>query len=161
MATASQICGFSGNVDLYRIGIRAGLYLQWIATLFTTIFVPGDEEATRVVNLLIQSAIFVGLILLTDRHQVHPVEPAITIWLLFGALSSLTGSGINPLGRFSGGFRVLLYSGIAGYTSWFWFTGLDNILLSTPAIFFYKKRKNFSLTYLRLNLKVLFKNYYV
>jgi hypothetical protein len=128
----AQICGFSGNMDLYGVGIRVGLYLQWIATLLTTLFRPGDEDPIRVVNLLIQSAIFIGLILLTGRHQLNPVEPVITIWLLFGALSSLTGGGINPLGRFSGGYRVLLYSGIAGYACWFWFSGLDNMLLSKP-----------------------------
>ena len=98
----TQICGFDGNPDLYGIGVRVGLYLQWIATLLTTLFEPKDEGLLRIVNLLIQSAIFIGMVLLTSHQEVQSIEPVLAIWLIFGALSSLSGNGMNPLGRFSG-----------------------------------------------------------
>lgn len=123
-----QTCPFAGNADLYGIGIRIGFYLQWISTLLATIFTPWEEDILRVLNLLVQSAVFLGLILLTRDYNIRAVEPVITIWLLFGALSSLSGSGMNPLGRLSGFFRILLYSGVAGYACWFWFSGLDELL---------------------------------
>jgi hypothetical protein len=126
------VCGFDGNADLYGIGVRVGLYLQWITTLLTTLFQPADERVLRVINLLIQSAIFIGLILLTNRQQVRAIEPIISIWLIFGALSSLSGSGMNPLGHFSGVYRILLYTAVAGYSCWFWFTGLDSLLSAEP-----------------------------
>ncbi|KAH7305412.1 hypothetical protein B0I35DRAFT_492721 [Stachybotrys elegans] len=108
-----QTCPFAGNADLYGIGIRIGFYLQWISTLLATIFMPWEEDVLRILNLLIQSAVFLGLVLLTKEHEIRTIEPVITIWLLFGALSSLSGSGVNPLGRFSGFFRVTLYSAVA------------------------------------------------
>lgn len=122
------VCAFDGNADLYGIGIRTGFYLQWITTLLTTLFAPSDEEILRILNLLLQSAIFTGLILLTVRQQIHAIEPVISIWLIFGALSSLSGSGMNPLGRFSGFYRISLYSAVAAYATWFWFVGLDGLL---------------------------------
>ncbi|KAF2810534.1 uncharacterized protein BDZ99DRAFT_463095 [Mytilinidion resinicola] len=128
MVNPTQPCSFTGNADLYGIGIRIGLYLQWVTTLTTTLYEPKDEEILRVINLLIQSAVFMGLILLTSRNQIEPVEPVISIWLIFGALSSLSGSGMNPLGHFSGLYRVALYTAVAGYACWFWFTGLDGTL---------------------------------
>ena len=123
-----RICPFSGNSDLYGIGIRTGFYLQWISTLLATLFTPSQEDVLRIVNLLIQTAVFIGMVVLTVEEEIRPVEPIITIWLIFGALSSLSGSGLNPVGRLSGVFRVLLYSAVAGYASWFWFVGLDGIL---------------------------------
>ncbi|KAF2499625.1 hypothetical protein BU16DRAFT_615028 [Lophium mytilinum] len=128
MVASTQPCAFTGNADLYGIGIRTGLYLQWVTTLTTTLYEPKDEEILRVINLLIQSAVFMGLILLTSRNQIEPVEPVISIWLIFGALSSLSGSGMNPLRHFSGLYRVALYTAVAGYACWFWFTGLDGTL---------------------------------
>ena len=108
-------CSFDGNTDLYGIGVRVGLYLQWITTLLTTIFSPGEEDILRAINLLIQSAILFGLVLITDRNEIHAIEPVISIWLTLGALSSLTGSWMNPIGHVSGVYRVILYTGIAGY----------------------------------------------
>ena len=124
----SMDCTIGGNPDLYGVGIRVGLYLQWISTLLSTIFVPGDEDILRVANLLVQSAIFVALLHLSARGDLHAVDAVLATWLVFGALSSLSGSGINPLGCFSGTFRVLFYTAFASYACWFWFSGLDAIL---------------------------------
>ncbi|CAI4217751.1 unnamed protein product [Parascedosporium putredinis] len=90
-------------------------------------FTPAQEDVLRIFNLLIQTAIFIGMVLLTADGEIHPIEPVITIWLIFGALSSVSGSGLNPIGRLSGLFRVLLYSGVAGYACWFWWIGLDTM----------------------------------
>jgi hypothetical protein len=129
MSTSSlPICSLPGDQDLYGVGVRVGLYLQWISTLLTTLLEPADEDLLRVINLLIQSAIFMGLVLLISRKEIQALDPVISIWLLFGALSSLTGSGMNPLGRLSGLYRILLYTCVAGYACWFWVTGLDHLL---------------------------------
>ncbi|KAJ9419249.1 hypothetical protein FOXG_16337 [Fusarium oxysporum f. sp. lycopersici 4287] len=123
-----SICPFAGNPDLYGIGIRIGFYLQWISTLLATLFAPWEEDILRILNLLVQLAMFLGLVFLTQDGEIHAIEPVITLWLSFGALSSLSGNGINPLGRFSGFFRVLVYSGFAGYACRLWFSGLDDML---------------------------------
>lgn len=126
--TEIYVCPFTGNPDLYGIGIRIGFYLQWISTLLATLFTPWEEDILRILNLLMQSAIFLGLVFLTQDGEIHAVEPLIATWLSFGALSSLSGNGINPIGRFSGFFRVLVYSGFAGYACWLWYVGLDGML---------------------------------
>ena len=132
MNPRDQPCGFTGNADLYGIGIRIGFYLQWVSTLAATIFTPRDEGVLRILNLLIQSAVLLGMVLLTRDHKIRAIEPVITLWLQFGALSSLSGSGVNPVGKFSGIFRLLVYSAAAGYACWFWFVGLDGLLEKVP-----------------------------
>ncbi|KAF2476915.1 uncharacterized protein BDR25DRAFT_276513 [Lindgomyces ingoldianus] len=127
MAAVSQICAFPGNQDLYGAGIRIGLYLQWIATLLVTIFDQKEEQTLRVVNLLVQSAIFLGLCIIPSP-QIHPIEPVITLWLLVGALSSLTGDGLSYFAHFSGAFRVAFYTALSTYSCWFWFVGIESML---------------------------------
>jgi hypothetical protein len=118
-------CIFSGNADFYGFGIRLGTYFQFVATLLVTIFAPGEEEFYRALNNILQTAMFAGLILLTRSGDLVSIEPVLVIFLLFGSLSSLTSEGFSPLGKLSGLYRLLLYSGIAGYSCWFWFVGLD------------------------------------
>jgi hypothetical protein len=61
MDSMNQVCPFAGNSDLYGIGVRVGLYAQWAATLLVTLFSPEDEETFRIVNIIIQSAVFLGI----------------------------------------------------------------------------------------------------
>jgi hypothetical protein len=124
-----HICPFSGNADLYGIGVRSGFYLQWFSTLLITTFIPHEEVFIRVVNLLIQSAVFLGLLLTTIDNKIKAIETLITLWLLFGALSSLSGDGILPFDHWSGRFRILFYSAVSAYACWFWFVGLDRIMV--------------------------------
>ncbi|ORY02292.1 hypothetical protein BCR34DRAFT_605643 [Clohesyomyces aquaticus] len=112
MAQDLQPCPFEGNKDLYGAGESAsGLYLQWIATLLVTIFDQKEEKVLRVVNLLVQSAIFLGLCLI-PTSEIHAIEPVIMFWLLVGALSSLTGDGFSYFGHFSGAFRFVGMEGM-------------------------------------------------
>jgi hypothetical protein len=57
----NQVCPFAGNSALYGIEVRIGLYAQWAATLLVTLFSPENEETFRIVNLIIQSATFLGI----------------------------------------------------------------------------------------------------
>jgi hypothetical protein len=123
-------CIFTGNADFYGFGIRLGTYFQFVATLLVTLFAPKEEGFYRALNNLLQTAMFAGLIVLTRSGDLISVEPVLVIFLLFGSLSSLTSEGFSPLGKPSGLYRLLLYSGIAGYSCWFWFVGLDTTVKS-------------------------------
>lgn len=123
-------CIVKGNADFYGFGIRLGTYFQFFATLLVTLYAPREEEFYRALNNLLQTAMFAGLIILTRTQSLLTIEPIIVIFLLFGSLSSLTGDGLSPIGRPSGIYRLLLYSGIAGYSCWFWFTGIDTVAKS-------------------------------
>ena len=121
--------GFEGNSDLYGMGVRIGLYTQWIATLLVTLFIPSDEATHRAVNLVIQSAIFLGLCT-ESNDKVNAVGSVITMALLCGSLSSVTGDGICHLDRLVGLFRVAFYTALSAYGCWFWFSGIDKMASS-------------------------------
>jgi hypothetical protein len=118
-----------GNSDLYGVGVRVGLYGQWVATLLVTVFDPKTESTYRIANLIIQWSIFLGLC--TQSSQGDPVIGAvITQYLLFGSLSSVTGNGISHFSHFSGIFRIVFYTAVSAYGCWFWYKGID--VMSSP-----------------------------
>jgi len=127
MAATNEPCPFEGNSDIYGIGVRIGLYSQWVATLLVTLFSPGDEEAFRILNLIIQSSVFLG-IAQQSSSEIDAVEPIIVIFLMCGSLSSLTGDGMKNFSHVSGIFRTLFYTALSSYGCWFWFSGLDNMI---------------------------------
>jgi len=102
-----------------RHRIRLGFYFQWISTLLVTLFRQEDEPLYRVVNLVLQLAVFVCILFLTATSAVHAPEILIGLWLLVGGLSSLTGDGINPLNSLSGIARLAMYTAAASYSCWF------------------------------------------
>ncbi|UKZ74938.1 hypothetical protein TrVFT333_002608 [Trichoderma virens FT-333] len=115
-----------GNPDLYGIGVRVGLYTQWVATLLATLFDPKMESTYRNANLIIQWSIFLGLCTQSRRGD-SVIGAVVTQYLLFGSLSSLTGDGISYFSHFSGIFRLVFYLAVSSYGCWFWFTGIDKM----------------------------------
>jgi hypothetical protein len=126
MATGEP-CSFEGNSDIYGIGVRYGFYLQWFATLLITIFSPSEEETVRIVNLTIQTSIFLG-IAVQSSDETNPVEPIIVLFLMCGSLSSLTFKGLGNWKHVSGVFRTLFYAALSAYGIWFWWVGLDKMM---------------------------------
>ncbi|UNI17411.1 hypothetical protein JDV02_003753 [Purpureocillium takamizusanense] len=121
-------CAFDGNTDLYGLGVRLGVYGQWIATLITTVLDPDNEAAFRLLNLIVQASIFLGLCTESSRPvTASPVAAGsvITQFLLCGSLSSVTGDGISHFGHASGILRTLFYTAFSAYGVWFWFVGVD------------------------------------
>jgi hypothetical protein len=129
MNSTTSACAFEGNADFFGVGIRTGFYLQWISTLLTTLFIPAEENILRAANIILQIAVAATVLLLTARSALYAVEAVIAFWLIFGALSSLTGDGISPFGTVSGTARALLYAGVCAYGVWFWTGGVDGMLV--------------------------------
>lgn len=123
-------CSYQGNSDLYGVGVRVGLYAQWVATLLSTVFEPRSEAGLRTTNLIIQLAVFIGLCTESTRATTttttpHPSAGVITQFLLCGSLSSVTGDGVSHLRSVSGAARLLFYTALSAYGCWFWFAGVD------------------------------------
>lgn len=127
MTATNEPCHFGGNSDIYGIGVRIGLYSQWVATLLVTLFNPEDEEMFRILNLIIQSSVFLG-IAQQSSSETNAVEPIIVLFLMCGSLSSLTGDGMSNFSHVSGVFRTLFYTALSAYGCWFWFEGLDKMM---------------------------------
>lgn len=117
-------CSFVGNPDLFGLGVRIGVYGQWVATLLITVFDPANESPFRLLNLIVQTSIFLGLC--TESGERHnAVAAVITQLLLCGSLSSVTGDGISHFGHVSGILRLMFYLALSGFGAWFWFVGID------------------------------------
>src|SRR5438552_2852393 len=101
-------CSLQGNPDFYGPGIRTGFYLQRISALLITLFIPRKETLPQAINILLQLAIFSGILVLTRSKAATAVEIIIAFWLIFGSLSSLTGNGFTQLGKLVGIARPLL-----------------------------------------------------
>ena len=125
-AMSAAECSFTGNSDLFGLGVRIGLYGQWIATLLITVFDAANESPFRLLNLIVQTSIFLGLC--TESGERHnAVASVITQLLLCGSLSSVTGDGIVHFGRTSGVLRLFFYLALSAYGVWFWFNGIDEM----------------------------------
>ncbi len=123
-----NVCPFEGNPDLYGVGIRVGIYLQWIAQVLVTIWQPSAEGSTLVVKLLLQAAVILGLVILTVNGEAIAVDVVITFWLLFGPLPSLNFKRFNPFATPYGVPRLVMSAATAGFYCWFWFVGWKQLV---------------------------------
>ena len=93
-----DICnGFAGNSDLYGLGIRIGIYLQWISSLSTNVLLPSGVSDSLDTNSIFLFAIFIAVANATNPPGgLHPAEALIMLQLCFGyLLSVLTVSGLR------------------------------------------------------------------
>ncbi|KAF2681784.1 hypothetical protein K458DRAFT_79717 [Lentithecium fluviatile CBS 122367] len=128
------VCDFDGNADFYGLGIRVGIYLQWISSLLANRYVP---EAIR--NLLITNTIFLLAVAIaaaqsTAAGTLRKAESLAVQHLCFGFLFtilSIWGFRIRTKVKVSGAvfslaeksFRLGLSAAICGYGVWYWFVG--------------------------------------
>lgn len=94
----SQACdGFEGNSDLYGLGIRLGVYLQWVSSWLIQTLNPNGIMTTHDTNSIFVLAILVAMISATarGRHQTDRVLYHATnrLWVLLHNPQSLRGSG--------------------------------------------------------------------
>jgi len=83
-------CGFEGNSDLYGLGLRIGLYIQYVALVLANIRNYDAEEKEykkSVVFLYLRSAVlvyvlanFIGMLHATKHRCIYACE--VVIWLL-------------------------------------------------------------------------------
>ena len=78
-------CGFSGNTDMYGLGIRIGFYLQWYGTILATWIAKSEVPGMRLANSLFVSTTFLALVIQIVRNNLRPVKIYIILLLTFGA----------------------------------------------------------------------------
>ena len=61
MSTPAEACGFVGDNSTYGLGIRLGIYLQWIASSIAYHFVPEEAVTMRGVNTFFTLSNFIGM----------------------------------------------------------------------------------------------------
>lgn len=97
LARRAACNGFDGNDDLYGLGIRIGIYLQWISSLLTSLLLPTGASDYLDTNSIFLFAVFIATATATHRNGgLHPAEAFIMLQLCFGfLLSVLSVSGFR------------------------------------------------------------------
>lgn len=132
-------CGFEGNPDFYGLGIRLGIYFQWITTLLAHLFfdeaIPGNLELNCVFLIAVSAATLVA----TRTGTIRPAECLVLLHLCFGfifSILSIWGHRIDMKFSLAGSsFRLALATAISSYAVWFWFRGLELLALDACPIF--------------------------
>lgn len=127
-------CGFTGDSDLYGIGIRLGYYTQALSVWFANYFVLSEAKVLRSMNLLFLVALFIALVWLSHQSQ---KTYAVEIFLLLRLLFATWYVGVLDRSRFSkkhGRQRIMrvvvrecALLGMLSYTVWFTWIGLDQM----------------------------------
>jgi hypothetical protein len=130
----SQQCAFAGNSDFYGLGIRIGIYLQWVTSLLANRYLREAIDGSLETNTIFLLAVFVAMVVATAQGTIRSAEVVVILHLCFGFLFSIlsiwghrTRSTKGPvrfplLGSF---FRLCLATAISAYAIWFWFRGVQ------------------------------------
>lgn len=147
MDDKSARCGFDGNGDIYGLGVRLGIYLQWSASVLAENLHDPAIETTREANMTFQLAMLAGLILITvgDDMGTKTIEGYIALLFCFASawIASLqtysaakatfttAGDRTGGLSSLAGDLRgqgdLLLSTATCAYGFWFLFVGLDKL----------------------------------
>ena len=77
--------GFEGNNDLYGLGIRTSLYLQWLSSFLANNFLPGTRQELRKTYLIFSMAICLATIILSFVQPcTFSIEIEIMYWMYWG-----------------------------------------------------------------------------
>lgn len=133
----SGTCGFVGNGDLYGVGVRLGLYLQWAATIGANTFLPQEASNMRTINGCFQLALLIGLLYTTITDpDVFATEVIVISFFGFGSTSTLqfprnAQAQATAVGAFS---RWFIFSGFVAYSAWFWWVGKTTMAWNPCAV---------------------------
>jgi hypothetical protein len=102
----SERCGFIGNQDFYGLGIRLGLYIQWIASLFAYACLPEERRGLAGAYATFSFALSVALLILAFENQcTFDAEIIIILFIFFGGVFG----AVSPLGKGTEPFGSVFY----------------------------------------------------
>lgn len=133
----NERCFFPCSADIYGLGIRLGIYLQWLGTYIANRYCPEAIGELLDTNTLFLFALLVATILVSvQEDDIHPVEIMVVLYIMFGGLASIfTIKGYRTLLRprhptdfhfslFGIMVRTYLRAAISAYAIWFLFSGI-------------------------------------
>jgi hypothetical protein len=129
---ADNICGFTGNPDIYGLGVRLGAYLLWFSSQIAYYFhldaALDLTEASQTFSLALTIATFLFTLQPQETEErARPVEAVITLLIIIGGQYSSFGASAQSQELRPLWWRYLLLNAslvaIHAYASWFWITG--------------------------------------
>ncbi|KAL2153831.1 hypothetical protein VTH82DRAFT_2506 [Thermothelomyces myriococcoides] len=87
-SSSEPVCGFKGTSDIYGLGIRVGIYPQWLAAIAAEMASPDDMKVAQAAAANYQLAMLSGLILVTQdpRFRVFAVEAFLILLFCFAGV---------------------------------------------------------------------------
>ena len=76
--------GFEGNPDLYGLGIRTSLYLQWHSSFLANNFLSGSRQELQKAYLYFTLAICLATIITSFKSCTFSIEIEIMYWMYWG-----------------------------------------------------------------------------
>ena len=130
-STNASSCGFAGNSDIYGLGIRLGVYLQWIATFVSYQLLEDSIDSVFTANWVFLFATMIATLVITasrSSYNTYSAEVIIMLYIIVGEIvvcvlpiiaeGNSLPSLLGVYGSFSAFFAVFLFA------SWFWFKGV-------------------------------------
>jgi len=138
-------CSFSGDQDMYGLGIRVGYYIQWVATVFGAYFTPLMVSSAFEANAIFNIGMLAGLVYSTiRRNNMHLLEPLIVLGFSIGGavVGLLDPKNVHrPNDRKSLRARMLhlsgtgaLYLPLLSYWVWYSFHGMDTMAIQSGCV---------------------------
>ncbi|KAH0531251.1 hypothetical protein TsFJ059_000109 [Trichoderma semiorbis] len=133
-AAGSQ-CGFEGNSDLYGLGIRLGIYFQWLSAQLCRLLYKEYVVDLDRAYMIFLAAVFIALLVLTgDADSTYDVEVLILMYILIcGPFNFISGQ----LGEYRSialvNVEFIVVWPATVYSCWFWFVGRESSFLQQPA----------------------------
>jgi hypothetical protein len=134
-------CGFSGNSDLYGLGIRLGVYFQWASTLIIYGWYPEGRNDLVESYLGLLVAITIAIIVITARAEpTYAAEILVLSYIIFGGTLTVMTVGVrhHHIKRIERPHLVqllalsVILASASIYYSWFWLHGIYYNVLETP-----------------------------
>lgn len=77
-------CTFEGNPEIYSLGIRLGIYLQWISALMANLLHANGVQDMLATNTIFLLALFIALVISTTTSAIQSAEVVILLQLCVG-----------------------------------------------------------------------------
>ena len=147
IAQRDEACGFQGNPDLYGLGIRLGIYFQWVSAYVSYMWNPKDRKVLAEAYLAFLFALLIAMFITTGRSQpTYVAEIFVLTLVIFGGNLVVLNMGLRKepeseteveqrqsnMSLLELSSMALILNAAAIYTSWFWLGGIDVGFLDTP-----------------------------
>ncbi|OCK74898.1 hypothetical protein K432DRAFT_429753 [Lepidopterella palustris CBS 459.81] len=142
-------CILKGNSDLYGLGIRLGIYFQWISSSLANNFLHDPDEVLGALdaNGIFVLALFCALVKTTISSSLDSLEAIILLRICFGYYCTVLSLGGNrvridewkgkrnvPVSFLGFVARLGLLIGLVVYNIWFWFQGLEALSTQSECV---------------------------
>lgn len=90
--------GFEGNNDLYGLGIRTSLYVQWLSSFLANNFLPRTRQNLQIAYLIFSLAICLATIISSFTQAcVFSIEIEIMYWMYWGGYACVFAAAPCPV----------------------------------------------------------------